>query len=99
MHALEILGGSSFLLALILTPICRNLCRRFGLVDNPDQARKLHTSPIPNMGGVPIVIAYFGSFAIAAAFAQKIQVGAFNLDLAVRLIPALAIIFATGLLD
>ena len=91
MHPLVILGGSSFLLALILTPLCRNLFRRLGLVDHPDQDRKIHTSPVPNMGGVPIVIAYFASFAIAAAFAEKIQVGALNVTLAIRLLPGLAI--------
>ena len=55
MKILFILGLSSFLVALILTPLCRNLLRSWGMVDRPDQNRKLHTQPVATMGGIPIV--------------------------------------------
>ena len=99
MQLLFILGASSFVIALILTPMCRDVFRRLGVVDHLDQHRKLHPSPVPNMGGVPLVIAYLASFGVAVMIAQRVQLGNINFSLAVRLVPAIAVIFLAGLLD
>jgi len=99
MQVLLILGVTSFLFALVLTPICRDFFRRVGMVDHPDQARKLHTSPVPNMGGVPLVLAYFASFGLVSLLGWGLPIGTPEHSLALRLVPALAIIFFTGLLD
>jgi UDP-N-acetylmuramyl pentapeptide phosphotransferase/UDP-N-acetylglucosamine-1-phosphate transferase len=53
-YSLLILAVSSFCVAFILTPLCRNLAIRWGLVDQPDQIRKLHTRPIPRIGSISI---------------------------------------------
>ena len=93
------LGLSSFLFALILTPLCRNLLRRLGIVDHPDRDRKLHVQSVVTMGGIPIVIAYLASFAVLLLMGQRAPVGPGSLPFALRLIPALALILFTGLLD
>jgi len=53
------------------------------------------------MGGIPIMIAYLGAFAVLflTGQAQKAPVGMDSLPFALRLAPALALIFITGLLD
>ncbi len=100
MSVLLILGATSFVLALILTPVLRNVLRRYGLVDYPDQTRKLHPRPVPNMGGIPIALAYLASFGVLMITGQKYAAAApVNLALALRLFPAAAIVFAAGLLD
>jgi UDP-GlcNAc:undecaprenyl-phosphate GlcNAc-1-phosphate transferase len=99
MRLLLILGLSSFLFALVLTPLCRNLLRRLGMVDHPDQKRKLHLNPVATMGGIPIVIAYLASFAVLFLTGQKAPVGPDSLPFALRLAPALVLILFTGLLD
>ena len=99
MHLLFILGLSSFLFALILTPLCRNWFRRVGMVDNPDGDRKLHQQPVATMGGVPIVIAYLAAFGVLLLTGVLIPVGRDSIPFALRLAPALALIFITGLLD
>ena len=96
MNDLLILGGSSFVFTLILTPLFRNLFRLVGAVDLPDKDRKLHSQPVPHMGGVPIVVAYLCSFLLASHFGMR---GIANLPLLVKVTPAAAIIFAVGLLD
>src|SRR5579863_2789608 len=96
MRELLILSGSAFLLALVLTPLCRNLFRRIGLVDRPDRERKLHEQPIPHMGGVPILLAYLASFVLISYFARP---GTVNIAFLIKIAPAAAIIFAIGLLD
>jgi UDP-GlcNAc:undecaprenyl-phosphate/decaprenyl-phosphate GlcNAc-1-phosphate transferase len=64
MYLLGLLALTSFLLALILTPLVRNLSLRLGLVDHPDAGRKRYTSPIPRVGGVPIILACAGAFLV-----------------------------------
>jgi UDP-GlcNAc:undecaprenyl-phosphate GlcNAc-1-phosphate transferase len=47
----------SFVVALIATPIMRFIARKTGIVDHPDEARKLHKKPIAYLGGVAIFFA------------------------------------------
>jgi len=58
------LGGLSVLLALILTPVVRDVIGRHFL-DHPDGVRKMHATPVPRVGGIAIVLAYTTTFAIA----------------------------------
>ncbi len=54
----------SFALALILTPVFKRLSAQWGYVDAPDQERKIHTQPMPLLGGVAV----FGAFALNILF-------------------------------
>jgi UDP-GlcNAc:undecaprenyl-phosphate GlcNAc-1-phosphate transferase len=47
----------SFALSLVLTPLVRVLALRYGLVDRPDNRRKMHGRPIPVAGGVAVLLA------------------------------------------
>jgi UDP-GlcNAc:undecaprenyl-phosphate/decaprenyl-phosphate GlcNAc-1-phosphate transferase len=99
MPTLIILAILSFSVAFILTPLCRDLAIRWGLVDEPDYVRKFHPGAIPRVGGVAIFIAYLASFAV---FLPSFQFGAMvhgQLDVVRNLFPAAAIVFFTGLLD
>ena len=100
MYSLLFLGIVSCVLSLILTPIVRNASLRLGLVDQPDQARKFHIAPVPRLGGVAIFIAVIGSYVLLLAV--RLSSGTIvweGFPLFVRLIPALAVIFGTGLVD
>ena len=50
----------SFVLALLLTPVFRQLSRAWGFLDEPDKDRKFHTAAMPLLGG----LALFGAFAL-----------------------------------
>lgn len=47
----------SFAVAVVLTPIIRWAAREAGIVDHPDEARKLHIKPIAYLGGFVILFA------------------------------------------
>ena len=98
MYSFLMLGGLSFLLALVLTPVVRSISQRRGLVDVPDGTRKLHAIGIPRTGGVAILLAYLGAFAVLLATGSK---GGMMVDLGVvgRLAPAVLVIFTVGLVD
>lgn len=43
--------------SLILTPLIRRLCERTGLLDVPLDGRRMHSRPVPRLGGVAIYLA------------------------------------------
>jgi len=49
----------SFLIAVIMTNGVRMGAHRLGLVDQPDNFRKLHKRPVPRLGGIGIFTAFF----------------------------------------
>src|SRR6266542_1893885 len=53
----------AFLLSLVtaaaLTPLARRLARRIGAIDHALTSRKIHVTPIPRLGGIAIVCAFF----------------------------------------
>jgi len=96
-HSLFWLGIRAFLIALVLTPICRDVFRSYGVVDQPDGARKVHRYPIPRVGGMAIAISYLLSYMMVrpetgSPLAQQIS-------LVWRLLPGAAVAFSVGLLD
>ncbi len=100
MYSLLTAAAAALTIALALTPLCRKLAIRWGLLDQPDHNRKIHANPIPRIGGVPLVIAYLGSFVILLLFSfEGGDLVRGHLELVKRLVPASALVFATGLLD
>jgi UDP-GlcNAc:undecaprenyl-phosphate/decaprenyl-phosphate GlcNAc-1-phosphate transferase len=49
----------SMLCGTILTPIIRRLSYRFGALDHALSSRKIHGRPIPRLGGIAIVFAFY----------------------------------------
>ena len=100
MYSLLFLGLTSFALSLLLTPLVRNLAWHYGVVDQPDQQRKIHSAPIPRIGGVAIFGAVIGSYGLLLVV--RLSSGAIvwaDLPLVLRLLPALAVVFGIGLID
>ena len=100
MYSLLFLAFASFILSLVLTPFVRNMARRLGFVDLPDYIRKVHTLPVPRLGGIAIfasiVIAY--SMLLIVGLSAGVIVWS-GLPLVLRLLPAALIIFIIGLID
>ena len=65
--ATALLAFSSFVCALALTPLIRNLFLKLGLVDHPTGGRKLHSTPIPRVGGISIVASIAISIGVTGA--------------------------------
>ncbi len=100
MLTLLFLFVSSFALTLLITPVIRRLGLRLGWVDRPDAKRKMHAGPIARVGGVAVFASYLAAIGLLALTslrdADAVQE---PFRLVFRLLPATAIIFATGFLD
>jgi UDP-GlcNAc:undecaprenyl-phosphate/decaprenyl-phosphate GlcNAc-1-phosphate transferase len=100
MYSLLFLFFASCVLSLTLTPLVRNAALRLGVVDLPDHDRKIHKVPIPRVGGVAILTAAVGSYALLLLV--RLSAGHIvrsGVPSAVRLMPAVIVIFAVGLID
>lgn len=82
----------AFGVAVILTPILRDVFRSYNVVDQPGQ-RRVHVYPIPRIGGIPIAIAY----AVALYTFSGEDIGLTGPLL--KLLPGAGMIFLTGLID
>ena len=61
---------TAILVAAILTPLMRHLSHRWGILDHALSSRKVHGKPIPRLGGIAIVAAFFAPL-IALAFVNS----------------------------
>jgi len=86
------MAGKAFLIAIVLTPIVRDIFRSYNMVDRPGK-RKIHTYPIPRVGGIAIAIAYG-----VALLTAPVTVGAAAPSVW-KVLPGAALVFLTGLLD
>ena len=99
MKSLFALFAISLLLSAFLVPATRWIFFKLGKLDHPD-ARKMHTEAVPRSGGVAII----GAYLLSVAILELLPAGG-NLvferytSFLVQLLPATAIIFATGFLD
>src|ERR1700676_1619691 len=100
MYSICVVTIAAFLLSLVFTPLIRDWSIRLGLVDRPDQHRKLHVGATPRTGGVAIMAAYVGAYALLLLL--PLRGSGFiegHLTAVWRLMPPVALIFVTGLLD
>ncbi len=69
--------GVAFLVALITTPIVKELAYKVGAVDDPkkdkDPGRRMHDRPIPRMGGLAIFLGFFVSVLLFAPLERSMR--------------------------
>lgn len=95
-----VLGVISFLLTLALTPVIRDHFNRVGLVDQPDQSRKIHTSPIPRVGGISIALSYVLAFLVISFYPfQTWNQLSVRIEFAQAIFFGSVIVFLSGLVD
>ena len=84
---------------LVMTPIVRLLCLRFGAVVLPSSdARHVHTKPTPTLGGAAMFIGFLAAMAVAAHMHQFREMFAGNSE-PVGLLLGAGVMFVTGGLD
>src|ERR1017187_5950454 len=86
------MAGKAFLIAIVLTPIVRDIFRSYNMVDRPGK-RKIHAYPIPRVGGIAIAIAYGVAMLTAPA---AVRAGAPSVW---QVLPGATLVFLTGLVD
>ncbi len=55
----------SFVVSILLTPVMRHVAFAFGIIDRPDNTRKVHREPTAYLGGVAIFVAWICGVSLA----------------------------------
>ena len=79
-------AARAFFIALVLSPIIRDIFRSYNVVDQPGR-RKVHAFPVPRLGGIAVGIGY------AAGLLPSADPGA------LQVLPGAAMIFFIGFVD
>jgi UDP-GlcNAc:undecaprenyl-phosphate GlcNAc-1-phosphate transferase len=90
-----ILFVSSFLLVIVLTPFSMALAKRIGAMDYPE-ARKIHASPIPRLGGLAIAASIFLTMLLGYIVNPYLRSGAPAIS---GMLPGLILILVVGIYD
>jgi UDP-N-acetylmuramyl pentapeptide phosphotransferase/UDP-N-acetylglucosamine-1-phosphate transferase/glycosyltransferase involved in cell wall biosynthesis len=100
MNILEIsllCGASACILALVLSPLAIRFANIFGLLDAPG-LRKIHSAPVPRVGGIAIAIGALVPFS-AAVWLCKVPLGHAEAGMLLTLLAAAACVLVLGFVD
>ncbi len=86
---------TAFVLALILTPLAIRLAARIGAMDQP-APRRVHETPTPRLGGMPIFFAFFAAIGVSLIYART---DPNELTRLAGLLIGSTLLFAVGLYD
>jgi UDP-N-acetylmuramyl pentapeptide phosphotransferase/UDP-N-acetylglucosamine-1-phosphate transferase len=56
---------AAFLISWVFTPIMRSVAIYYGIVDEPDQLRKIHKTPVAYLGGVAVFLGWISGLALS----------------------------------
>src|SRR6266850_901087 len=91
--------GIPLVLSLVATPLVIKLAGRVGAIDKPD-ARKIHTRPMPRLGGVGIYVSFLLALVILYPINPFLHsVSRLQTEQAVLLIGSLLLMLAVGIWD
>jgi UDP-GlcNAc:undecaprenyl-phosphate GlcNAc-1-phosphate transferase len=91
---------AAFLVAFFFTPIMRQIAMYYGIIDQPDLIRKLHTSPVAYLGGVAVFLGWLAGLAISQfANVHRPDSDLIHLKVPVPILIAAAMIVILGLWD
>ena len=92
-------SGTAFIIALVLTPIIRDIFHAYNVVDRPG-FRKVHAYPIPRLGGLAIAAAFTIALVRMAGSPAVPENAVSNTDaLLAKLLPGAGVILLIGILD
>ncbi len=81
--------AAALIISFAATPIVKSFAEKVGAIDVPKEARRIHTHPIPRMGGLAIFLGFMISVVLFADITKQVQ----------GILIGAVIIVATGALD
>ena len=64
---------SALLICFLATPIVKAFAEKVGAIDVPDEARRVHTHPIPRLGGLAIFLGFLLSVVLFGEIDRQVQ--------------------------
>jgi UDP-GlcNAc:undecaprenyl-phosphate/decaprenyl-phosphate GlcNAc-1-phosphate transferase len=90
---------AAFLVSFVFTPLMRQVAIYYGIIDQPDRVRKLHSEPVAYLGGVAVFIGWLAGLAMSQLHLPADEIGSPNLHVKLNIVIAAMLIVALGLAD
>jgi UDP-GlcNAc:undecaprenyl-phosphate/decaprenyl-phosphate GlcNAc-1-phosphate transferase len=90
---------ASFIVAFIFTPIMRSIAMYYGIIDQPDSVRKLHSAPVAYLGGVAVFMGWLAGLAISQLHIPADSIGSPHLEVKLSIVFGAIVIIVLGLWD
>ena len=90
---------AAWLVSFIFTPIMRAIANYYGIIDQPDRERKLHSSPVAYLGGVAVFMGWLAGLATSQLHIPADEIGAPHLQVKLNIVFGALIIVLLGLWD
>src|SRR3954463_10743446 len=56
---------AAFIIAFVFTPVMRIVATHYGIIDPPDESRRVHKVPVAYLGGVAISLGWMAGLALS----------------------------------
>ena len=56
---------AAFIVAFCFTPVMQMIASYYGIIDEPDNKRKLHSTPVAYLGGVAVFLGWISGMAVS----------------------------------
>jgi UDP-GlcNAc:undecaprenyl-phosphate GlcNAc-1-phosphate transferase len=56
---------AAFIIAFLFTPVMQTVATYYGIIDEPDNKRKMHSSPVAYLGGVAVFLGWMAGLAVS----------------------------------
>jgi UDP-GlcNAc:undecaprenyl-phosphate GlcNAc-1-phosphate transferase len=89
----------SVLIAFFITPLVIKFANKAGIVDTPSDDRRMHDHPIPLLGGISIIVAFFTSSILLSLYVHHFNSNPTPLHYIIQLLPGAVIISIMGFFD
>ena len=76
----------AFVVSFIFTPVMRQVAIYYGIIDQPDQIRKLHTAPVAYLGGVAVFIGWVAGLAMSQVHIPIDEIGSPHLQVKLNIV-------------
>jgi UDP-GlcNAc:undecaprenyl-phosphate GlcNAc-1-phosphate transferase len=93
-----VVAAVAFVVTVLATPLVGRLARRAGAVDEPHDPRKVHTEPVPTLGGLGMMAGFVAALAVAAFLPAFSELFAVSSEPA-GLLAGVAVIAVIGVVD
>lgn len=90
---------AAFIVSFIFTPIMRQVAIQYGIIDQPDRVRKLHSAPVAYLGGVAVFIGWVAGLATSQLHIPADEIGSPHLQVKLNIVIGAMLIIGLGLLD
>jgi UDP-GlcNAc:undecaprenyl-phosphate GlcNAc-1-phosphate transferase len=90
---------AAFLVTFAFTPVMRSIATYYGVVDLPDQIRKLHAAPVAYLGGVAVYLGWVAGLAMSQLHIPADEIGSPFLRVKISIVIGATAIIILGLWD